>query len=376
VNKSELSKWTFNRKLIRSKFETFRSPDSSSLFIEKSVKLLGNDGILAFVVPKSLSYVISWKDIRQFILDNCKVIEIADVSEAFNQVLLEQMVIFAQKKSKILGSSEYSVENNLHGKFLNPLNPLFQRGNDSISPFSKGGKGDLRLTQDSFPNFTWKNQILSDKHYKLRITSHSSRFINRSRTVVLHTIDSKSLNNDQFLLWLNDPKIELLLDKIWKKSIPLGKVAEIWNGLNIQKLPIFSDSPDSEYILPCVMGKDINHYQIKNVRYAKLTDNIAKSLVMFNKPKIVAQDIVSYAQHPKPHIKIISAIDRENCLNVSTVTNITSTEYNLEYLCGVLNSRFISWYAYNFIYNRASRTMHFRSGYADQIPICRKFAFT
>ncbi|MDQ1329639.1 MAG: adenine-specific DNA-methyltransferase, partial [Candidatus Poribacteria bacterium] len=209
------------------------------------------------------------------------------------------------------------------------------------------------------------------KHYKLRITSHSSRFINRSRTVTLHTIDSKSLNSNQFLLWLNNPKIELLLDKIWEKSVPLGKIAEIWNGLNIQKLPIFSDYPDSEYILPCVMGRDINHYNIKNMRYAKLTDNIAKSLVMFNKPKIVAQDIVSYAQHPKPHIKIISAIDRENRLNVSTVTNITSAEYNLEYLCGILNSRFISWYAYNFIYNRASRTMHFRSGYADQIPICR-----
>jgi type I restriction-modification system DNA methylase subunit len=369
-----------DRKLIRSKFETFRSPDSSSLFIEKSIKLMDNDGILAFVVPKSLSYVISWKDIRRFILDNCKVIEIADVSEAFDRVLLEQMVIFAQRKSKIVGFLEYGVENNQQGKFLNPPSPLFQRGNsilsfqkenDSISPFSKGDKRDLRPTQDSFPNFTWKNQILSDKHYQLRITSHSSRFVNRSRKIALHTIDSRSLNSDQFLLWLNDPKMELLLDKIWKKSVPLEAIAEIWNGLNIQKLPIFSDCPDSEHILPCVMGRDINHYKIKNVRYAKLTDNIAKSLVMFNKPKIVTQDIVSYVQHPKPHIKIISAIDSENCLNVSTVTNITSTEYNLEYLCGILNSRFISWYAYNFIYNRASRTMHFRKGYADQIPICR-----
>jgi len=86
VNKSELSKWTFNRKLIRSKIETFRSPDSSSLFIEKSVKLLGNDGILAFVVPKSLSYVISWKDIRQFILDNCK---ITDDELSFLEQLME-----------------------------------------------------------------------------------------------------------------------------------------------------------------------------------------------------------------------------------------------------------------------------------------------
>jgi hypothetical protein len=41
-------------------------------------------------------------------------------------------------------SSDYNVENNLHEKFLNPPNPLFQRGNGSNSPFSKGGKGDLK----------------------------------------------------------------------------------------------------------------------------------------------------------------------------------------------------------------------------------------
>jgi hypothetical protein len=64
------------------------------------------------------------------------------------------------------GSSDYSEENNLHERFLNPPNPLFQRGNNplipfnkdgSISPFSKGGKGDLRRMQDSFPHFTLKN---------------------------------------------------------------------------------------------------------------------------------------------------------------------------------------------------------------------------
>jgi hypothetical protein len=54
-------------------------------------------------------------------------------------------------------SLDYGLENNLHGKFLNPPNPLFQRGNGSISPFSKGGKGDLRLIQNSFPHSNPKN---------------------------------------------------------------------------------------------------------------------------------------------------------------------------------------------------------------------------
>jgi hypothetical protein len=77
---------------------------------------------------------------------------------------------FGLNKAKLSGSSDYSVENNLHGKFLNPPNPLFQRGNGSISPFSKGGKGDLRLTPDLFPHFTLKNQ-LSLEYLRSRLSS-------------------------------------------------------------------------------------------------------------------------------------------------------------------------------------------------------------
>jgi len=56
------------------------------------------------------------------------------------------------------GSSDLSVKNNLHRKFLNPPNPLFQRGNNSVStfiplfqigkyltpPLEKGVRGDFR----------------------------------------------------------------------------------------------------------------------------------------------------------------------------------------------------------------------------------------
>jgi hypothetical protein len=67
----------------------------------------------------------------------------------------------ADKKMKIIlqnGSSDLSVKNNLHRKFLNPPNPLFQRGNNSVStfiplfqigkyltpPLEKGVRGDFR----------------------------------------------------------------------------------------------------------------------------------------------------------------------------------------------------------------------------------------
>jgi predicted ribosome quality control (RQC) complex YloA/Tae2 family protein len=77
--------------------------------------------------------------------------------------LLKNVQGMSPTLAKEIGSSDYSVEDNLSGEFLNPPNPLFQRGNDlldkvgdsvspsskgdgSTSPFSKGGKGDLKLT--------------------------------------------------------------------------------------------------------------------------------------------------------------------------------------------------------------------------------------
>ena len=167
-----------------------------------------------------------------------------------------------------------------------------------------------------------------------------------------------------------------MVDKIWAKSVPLGHVAEVWNGLSIQSLPIFANEPDSEHHRPCLRGRDVQRYHVRpDVQFIRVTDAAERRrlpLEAFCRPKIVVQDIVAHIKTPLPHIKLTATIDASrNWLNVNTVTNITSSEYCLEYLCGLLNSRLMSWYAYDFIYNRAIRTIHFRRGYADQIPIRR-----
>jgi len=89
--------------------------------------------------------------------------------------LLKNVQGMSPTLAKEIESSDYSVENNLHGKFLNPPTPLFQRGNNplipfnkngSISPFSKGGKGDLRLTQDSLiKNFQQIRDDVTNSRY-------------------------------------------------------------------------------------------------------------------------------------------------------------------------------------------------------------------
>jgi hypothetical protein len=297
------------RRLIRADYETCGSSDSSSLFTEKAVKMLKDSGFLGFVVPKSLSYVLSWQPIRKFLLRECRIIEIADAWKAFKGVRLEQMVMIAQKN----------------------------------------GRSDVQTIVS----------VLRPEY-----------------SVVSHSIDSDALSNTRFSIWLSSDRIRRIVDRIWEKSVPLGELAEIWSGLNMQGSLSLSDAPGSEHDRLCLRGRNVQRYHIRpDIKYVRITDVPRRShhpLETFCRPKIVAQDIVAHVRNPMPHIKLMASIDRSgNWLNVNTVTNITSSECCLEYLCGILNSRLLSWYAYNLIYNRAVRTMHFRRGYADHIPIRR-----
>ncbi|MFC1714964.1 Eco57I restriction-modification methylase domain-containing protein [Candidatus Poribacteria bacterium] len=298
---------TTERKAIKSEYETYRSSDSSSLFVEKAVKMLEDDGILGFIVPKSLSYVVSWQPIRKFLLDECEIVEIADARKAFRGVLLEQMIMVARK-----------------------------RGN---------------------PSFPTTVSILRPEY-----------------SAVSHSIGRQDLSPERFSIWFSSRRVRAIVDRIQEKSVPLGHLAEIWNGLGLQGQLVFSDKPDSEYHRPCLRGRDIQRYHVRqSIKYIRTAD-IAKhiSLETFHRQKIIVQDIVAHIHSPTPHIKLTATVDRSgDWLNVNTVTNIASSEYPLEYLCGILNSRLISWYTYDFIFNRSIRTMHFRRGYADHIQICR-----
>jgi len=78
--------------------------NTASLFIERSVQLLREGGVLGLVIPKSLTFSQKWNVVRNYILQNLQLFEIADISKAFPGVLLEQIILICAKKTEKIDS--------------------------------------------------------------------------------------------------------------------------------------------------------------------------------------------------------------------------------------------------------------------------------
>ena len=76
-----------------------RKNNSASFFIEFAAKITKDKGIITYIVPKSLSFSEGWHRTRNYISQNNRLINVVDVSKAFEEVLLEQIIISFSKRS-------------------------------------------------------------------------------------------------------------------------------------------------------------------------------------------------------------------------------------------------------------------------------------
>ncbi len=81
-----------------------RRKNSASIFIEKGYELLIDNGVLSYVVPKSITFVDSWEKPRRLVYKLNKLLTLIDISKAFENVRLEQVVLIGKKAQ----SEEYS----------------------------------------------------------------------------------------------------------------------------------------------------------------------------------------------------------------------------------------------------------------------------
>jgi adenine-specific DNA-methyltransferase len=93
LSKNEVTYFKSNFKL--------KTSETAILFIEKGVELCKKNGVLSFIVPKSLTFASNYKQTRSFMLGELSLL--VDCGKAFDQVLLEAVVFQIIKGAKKSG---------------------------------------------------------------------------------------------------------------------------------------------------------------------------------------------------------------------------------------------------------------------------------
>lgn len=284
---------------------TFTSGDSAELFVIKTLKNhVGAAGTLTFIIPKKSLYGESWSNIRQVWLTNSLGF-LMDASQAFENVLLEQVAF------------------------------LIAKNHSQSCPVTIGCLDNAQKRIRVFGSFT-REQILSvdGRNAQIYRGLYPASFLDK--------IGSQSVEDTRAIL---------------KAEIGISNIT-----------PYLTPSPHGNY--PCLKGIDLMRYGVKpTARY--LRGKVAKAFIKeYAHDKIVSQKIVAHITKPIPHILLALTWDTEERLLHDTCVEIRvlNDRVNSLFVLAYLQSSFVSWYAYNLVYNRACRTMDFINYYVTQLP--------
>ncbi len=189
--------------------------------------------------------------------------------------------------------------------------------------------------------------------------------------------------NDSIIKLGQGKKDEIFLENSTAQVYLLKIPKSFWNKIQTEKIneklvagklglaigtDFFSNIETDDKLLK---GIDIGRWKIKSHRWLKNKHKLNwKQAEEFLKPKVVAQRLVAHIENPVPHIKITACYDREGIIITNTLMSFELDNKILpEFWAAYLNSTFVSWYGYNFIYARAIRGMDLYNFYIQQLPI-------
>ena len=283
--------------------------NSATLMIAKGFECLKEGGYLGFVLPKNMMRVKSFEKLRNFIINNTKLIYIYDLDHYFKDVRGDQIILIFQKKK--LESDEFKKHKTT---FL-----IYRKGSDFSHPYKYEVPQSEFLKYDFFPVF-YDNSIFpfADLLLKLKPT-------------------------------LND-----VCDGNIFRGLNLGANSEL----------ISKNSSGSSRVI--FRGDSIRRFGIKYPLYIDITklNGLEKNKIKrLQTNKIILQNICSKEGG------IFAALSNPDELSLDTVTNIVSTKLNLKYLVGVLNSKITNLFIILIVFLNSNFTMHTDREYIGRIPI-------
>ncbi len=309
---------TKERKYYPSVFKSaFRTFDVYLFFLEKSLGLLKNKGIMGFIIPYSFLNQPYASRLRKILIENCNILEIVDLSlsKVFQEAQVRNCIIICQKDSK---SSKLAI----------------------IRPKGNKLKTVTKINQRSF---------LKNLDYMFKIELEGN--------------------------------VKNLIFKIEEKAIPLSKIVYISKGIEVYERGsgrtkndfIFSGRESRKY-KPYFEAKEISRYRLdwkgRYIFYQPKKHCSGKFPGLFENNKILMKRIVGdrrlscYLDREDYYVEntLICCLPKKNLkerFNFEESDYRLSEKYKLPFLLAILNSKMMTFYFKNKfgdklqIYNRA-----------------------
>ena len=281
--------------------------NAASLVIAKSFELLKEGGVMAFVLPKTLIRVNSYSKLREFLLENSKILHVYDLGDSFRGVRGEQIILFIQKT----------------------------KDKEEIN----------------------KNKVL------VKVLENNNSLENQKTFYVSQKVFRKY---NTFLMFENKNYYDLI-DKI--KGENLENLAEIFRGVTISPNSRFISNSKTKLNKPIIKGNDVSKFSYTNgyfIDVLKLNEGISKTELL-GKNKIILQNIFSSEAGIISCIDKKGNLNFDTITNIVLKDN----SFKLEYIFGLLNSKLLNFYLKYAVYNKSKLTMHTDKAYLGKIPILK-----
>ena len=235
-NKKALS---YYQKIYKSAFRKF---DLYVLFIEKAIKLLKNNGVLAFIIPVNFTTQPYASKIRQIILNETKILKIIDLSDVqvFKKVSTNSSILILQKNKNNKNHLLKSIKND---EYCLISQDLFK----SFDDYS------FRLSLDN-DNLNIINKI-KDKSFNLGDICHVAsgcRGIPQSEFYLNHKLDE---NSKRLVVGKNIKKHYISYTDLWINYLPKKLYNPMFPELFENEKIIFKDVSSD-----LVFAYDSQHY--------------------------------------------------------------------------------------------------------------------
>jgi hypothetical protein len=265
------------------------------LFLELTIKLLGQNGNYNLIVPNSFLMVSSTEKMRKFIFEKSTLNEIVNlIGESFEGVNVETVIIGGVKGKKV-------------------KNIKISVGSNGLISYSHSKKTEI---------------ILKSEELALNVYSDNET------DELLEKIKKESVN-------LGD----LVEIKAGLQAYEVGKGNPKQTRKDLNNRIYDFDSKVDKNTYPYLEGKDVNRYWIdEHSSYLKYGNNLAapRTFDIFNSPKIIVREITS----DHPHALMCCYSDDTVLFNRSNIAinKREGQEIDLKYVLGVLNSCLMSYY--------------------------------